>query len=112
MRLLILLFSAAIPLLALADDVPLESLPQAVRETIETEKGDGVVRSAESYGWGNVIIYRVEIDIGGVPDLELQIAGNGKLIRVDRLQDEKDDDDQGEDEGDAESSDPGVPSPK
>ncbi len=92
MRLLILLFSIAIPLLSFADDVPLESLPQAVRETIDTEKGDGVVRSAESYGWGNVLIYRVEIDVDGVPDLELQIAGNGKLIRVDRLRDEKDDD--------------------
>jgi hypothetical protein len=91
MRLLIFLFSAAIPLLAFADDVPLESLPQAVRETIDAEKGAGVVRSAESYGWGNITIFRVEIDIDGVPDLEMQIAGNGKLIRIDRLRDEKDD---------------------
>jgi hypothetical protein len=91
MRLLILLLAVAIPLVSFADDVPLESLPQAVRETIDTEKGDGVVRSADSYGWGNVTIFRVEIDVDGVPDLELQIAGNGKLIRVDRLRDEKDD---------------------
>ena len=91
MRLLILLFFTAIPLLSFADDVPLESLPQAVRETIDTEKGDGVVRSADSYGWGNVTIFRVEIDVDGIPDLELQIAGNGKLIRIDRLRDEKDD---------------------
>jgi FdhD protein len=91
MRLLILLFSTALPLLSFADDVPLESLPQAVRETIDTEKGDGVVRSADSYGWGNVTIFRVEIDVDGIPDLELQIAGNGKLIRIDRLRDEKDD---------------------
>ena len=95
MRLLILLFSTALPLLSFADDVPLESLPQAVRETIDTEKGDGVVRSADSYGWGNVTIFRVEIDVDGVPDLELQIAGNGKLIRIDRLRDEKDDNDEG-----------------
>jgi len=115
MRLLIVLFSVAIPLLSLADGIPLESLPQAVRETIDTEKGDGVVRSAESYGWGNVIIYRVEIDRDGVPDLELQIAGNGKLIRIDRLQDEKDDstgdDDQNEDDT-PEKSNPGGQSPK
>ncbi len=96
MRLLILLFFTAIPLLSFADDIPLESLPQAVRETIDTEKGDGVVRSAESYDWGNVIIYRVEIDVDGVPDLELQIAGNGKLIRVDSLRDEKDDNEKDE----------------
>jgi len=96
MRLLILLFFTAIPLLSFADDVPFESLPQAVRETIDTEKGDGVVRSADSYVWGNVTIFRVEIDnVDGVPDLELQIAGNGKLIRIDRLRDEKDDDDEG-----------------
>jgi hypothetical protein len=95
MRLLILLFFTAIPLLSFADDVPLESLPQAVRETIDTEKGDGVVQSADSYGWGNVTIFRVEIDVDGVPDLELQIAGNGKLIRIDRLRDEKDDNDEG-----------------
>jgi hypothetical protein len=100
MRLLILLFFTTIPLLSLADGVPLESLPQAVRETIETEKGDGVVRSAESYGWGNVVIYTVEIDVDGVPDLELQIAGNGKLIRADRLRDEKDENEK--DDGDSE----------
>jgi hypothetical protein len=96
MRLLILLLFTAIPLLSFADDVPIESLPQAVRETIDTEKGDGVVRSADSYAWGNVTIFRVEIDVDGVPDLELQIAGNGKLIRIDRLRDEKDDNEKDE----------------
>jgi hypothetical protein len=38
----------------------------------------------------------VEIDVGGVPALELQIAENGKLIRIDSLQVEKDDDDASE----------------
>jgi hypothetical protein len=60
------------------------------------EKGDGVVKSAESFGWGNATIFKVEIEVGGVPTLELQIAGNGKLIRVDSLQVEKDDDDDSE----------------
>jgi hypothetical protein len=104
MRLLLLLFLTTIPWLLFAGGVPLESLPQAVRETIETEKGDGVVRSADSYGWGNVIIYTVEIDVDGVPDLELQIAGNGKLIRADRLREEKDEKDENEkDDGDGDS---------
>ena len=71
---------------------PLDSLPQAVQETIDMEKGDGVVKSAESYGWGDATIFKVEIDVDGVPALELQIAANGKLIRVDNLQVEKDDD--------------------
>jgi hypothetical protein len=93
MRLIIFLFVVAMPLLALAEDTSLESLPQAVRETIETEKGDGVAKSAESYEWGDATIYKVEIDVDGVPAVELQIAGNGKLIRVDDLRVEKDDDD-------------------
>jgi hypothetical protein len=97
MRLLLLLLSSAIPVLSLADSVPLESLPPAVRETIDNEKGDhGVARSAESYAWGNIVLFSVEIDVDGVPDLELQIAQNGKLIRIDRLREEKDDSDNDE----------------
>ena len=92
MRLLLLFLFTGIPLLTLADNVPLEMLPPAVRETIDNEKGDhGVARSAESYPWGNIVMFSVEIDVDGVPDLELQIAQNGKLIRIDRLREEKDD---------------------
>jgi len=98
MRSLVLLPILTIPFASFADDVPLESLPQAVRETIDMEKGDGVAKSADSYDWGNVTIFRVEIDLQGVPDLELQIAGNGKLIRVDRLQDEEVDNEKGDDD--------------
>jgi hypothetical protein len=92
MRWTVFLFVFALPLLVLADDTPLDSLPQAVRETIDMEKGDGgVVKSAESYVWGETTIFKVEIDVDGVPTVELQIAGNGKLIRVDDLRVEKDD---------------------
>lgn len=80
------------PTVLLADDTPLDSLPQAVRETIEMEKGDGVVKSAESFGWGDATIFKIEIDVDQLPALELQIAGNGKLIRVDNLRVEKEDD--------------------
>jgi hypothetical protein len=92
-RLIVFLFVIAMPVLLLADDIPLDSLPLAVQETIDTEKGDGVVKSAESIDWGNVVIFKVEIDVDGAPALELQIAGNGKLIRVDDLRVEKEDDD-------------------
>ena len=95
MRLIVFFFVLGMPLLLLADDSPLDSLPLAVRETIDMEKGDGVVKSAESYGWGDVTIFKVEIDMDGVPALELQIAGNGKLIRVDDLRVEKEDDTSG-----------------
>jgi hypothetical protein len=96
MRSIAFLFFLAMPFLLLAEDAPVESLPLAVRETIDMEKGDGVVKSAESFGWGAATIFKVEIDVSGVPTLELQIAGNGKLIRVDSLQVEKDDDDAAE----------------
>jgi hypothetical protein len=91
MRSIVFFFVLGMPLLLRADDTSLDSLPLAVRETIDMEKGDGVVKSAESYGWGAATIFRVEIDVDGAPALELQIAGNGKLIRVDNLQLEKDD---------------------
>jgi hypothetical protein len=96
MRSIVFLFFLAMPFVLFAEDAPVESLPLAVRETIDMEKGDGVVKSAESFGWGDATIFKVEIDVGGVPSLELQIAGNGKLIRVDSLQVEKDDEDASE----------------
>ena len=92
MRLPVFFFVLSImPLLSSAEDAALDSLPLAVRETVDMEKGDGVVKSAESYGWGAATILQVEFDVDGTPALELQIAGNGKLIRVDNLQVEKDD---------------------
>jgi hypothetical protein len=78
----------------LADEVPLEQLPNVVLETVELEKGDGVAKSAESYPWGNTTIYKIEIELDGVPELELHVAENGKLIRIDRLQPEMDTDDE------------------
>jgi hypothetical protein len=78
----------------LADEVPLDQLPHAVQETVEMEKGDGTAKSADSYTWGNTTIYKIEIDLHGVPELELQVAENGKLIRIDRLQPEMDNDDE------------------
>jgi hypothetical protein len=96
MRWIVFLFFLAMPFLLFAEDASVESLPLAVRETIDMEKGDGVVKSAESFDWGDTTIFKVEIDVGGVPALELQIAENGKLIRIDSLQVEKDDDDASE----------------
>jgi hypothetical protein len=67
------------------DEVPIGSLPQPVVETANQNKGSGTIQHAESYPWGNAIIYKIEIDLDGKPGLELQIADNGKLIRVDQL---------------------------
>lgn len=77
-----------------ADEVPIEQLPRVVLETVEMEKGDGIAKSADSYTWANITIYKVEIDLDGAPELELHVAENGKLIRVDRLQPEMDSDDE------------------
>jgi hypothetical protein len=78
----------------LADEVPIGQLPRVVLETVEMEKGDGIAKSADSYTWANTTIYKIEIDLNGVPELELHVAENGKLIRVDRLQPEMDSDDE------------------
>jgi len=78
----------------LADEVPIEQLPRAVLETVQMEKGDGVAKSADSYTWASTTIYKVEIDLNGVPELEMHVAENGKLIRIDRLQPEKESDDE------------------
>jgi hypothetical protein len=93
MRCIVFLILFATPLFAFGQDSSLDSLPQAVRETVDMEKGDGVATKAETFNWGAVTIYNVEIDFDHVPTLELQIADNGKLIRVDRLQPEKEKDD-------------------
>jgi hypothetical protein len=76
-----------------ADEVPIDQLPRVVLETVEMEKGDGIAKSADSYTWANTTIYKIEIDVDGAPELELHVAENGKLIRIDRLQAEMDNDD-------------------
>ena len=76
-----------------ADEVPIDQLPRVVLETVEMEKGDGIAKSADSYTWANTTIYKIEIDVDGAPELELHVAENGKLIRIDRLRAEMDNDD-------------------
>jgi hypothetical protein len=73
-----------------ADEVPIDSLPQPVVETANKNKGSGTIQHAESYPWGKATIYKVEIDLDGKPDLELQIADNGKLIRIDQVREPTD----------------------
>lgn len=73
-----------------ADEIPIDSLPQPVVETANENKGSGTIRRAESYAWGDATVYKLEIDLDGVPDLELQIGDNGKLIRIDRLRETSD----------------------
>jgi hypothetical protein len=68
---------------ALADE--LSSLPEAARRTVEANRGTGTVTHVEVFEWGKARIFRVEIEVGGVPDKELQVADTGKLIRVDDL---------------------------
>lgn len=96
MRWIAFLFLVATPFFAHGQDVASHSLPQAVQETVDAEKGDGVVKTSESYSWGDITIYRIEIDVDNVPTLELHVAENGKLLRSDRLQPEKDEDDEAE----------------
>ena len=87
---LILLSLATTPAVHAADQ-SLDSLPYAVHQTIDQEKGSGIAKLLETYRWGEVTVYCIEIDIDGVPDTELHIADTGKLIRIDRLREANDD---------------------
>ena len=87
MRFLFLLigFTFTTAPIARAQAQSLDSLPFAVHQTIDQEKGSGIPKLVDTYHWGETTIYCIEIDIDGVPDTELHIADSGKLIRIDRL---------------------------
>lgn len=79
----VLLCLVAVAGVALADD--LGALPEAARRTVEANRGVGTVTHVEAFDWGKARIFRVEIEVNGVPDREIQVADTGKLIRVDDL---------------------------
>lgn len=81
----ILCVSQAIPCVAQED-----SLPLPVREAVDRLRGTGIAKSIGQFQWGDATIYHIEIDKDGVPNLDLEIAENGKIIRVDQLQETPD----------------------
>jgi hypothetical protein len=91
MRFLVL-FSvfAAFANIGRADPVPVDSLPTVIVDTVDEQKGNGVIASAETYPWGDTTVYKVIVDVDGVPALELHISEAGKLIRMDHLQEDPD----------------------
>jgi len=86
-----------------ADDlVSYEQVPEAVKRTVEENRGVGTVQQVEVFPFGNVKLYKVQVAINGVPEREIQVAETGKLIRVDDIgtspasdQDDGDDEDMG-----------------
>lgn len=70
---------------AWADEPSVDSLPAAVANTLKAESGNGIVRTIETFQWGDSTIYKIAIDQNGQPYLELEIADTGRLVRVDRL---------------------------
>lgn len=86
--------------ISLADDlVSYGEVPDAVKRTVEANRGAGTVQQVEVFPFGNVKLYKVQVAINGVPEREIQVAENGKLIRVDDLgtspmPDRDDDDDE------------------
>ena len=100
-RFLIGLTALAAPVSLLADDlVSYEQVPDAVKRTVEENRGAGTVRQVEVFPFGNVKLYKVQIVVAGVPEREIQVAETGKLIRVDELgtSPAADQDDDGDDE--------------
>ena len=72
--------------LSLADDlVSYEQVPEAVRRTVEENRGVGEVQQVEVFPFGGAKLYKVQIAINGAPVREIQVAESGKLIRVDDL---------------------------
>lgn len=64
---------------ALAEDVTMDQLPQAVRQTLERELGQGRVHEIERDRDGDRVVYEVEIYDGG-QKFELDIAEDGRLL--------------------------------
>lgn len=85
-RLLIGLTALAAGGSLLADDlVSYEQVPEAVKRTVDANRGAGTVQQVEVFPFGNVKLYKVQVVVNGVPDREIEVAENGKLIRVDDL---------------------------
>ncbi|MBV9491036.1 MAG: hypothetical protein JO069_15140 [Verrucomicrobia bacterium] len=86
---------------ALAEDINYDQVPEAVRRTVEQNRGAGEVQPrVEVFPFANVKLYRVQIALGGEPVREIEVAETGKLIRIDELRKpaagaEDDDDDSG-----------------
>jgi hypothetical protein len=70
---------------AVADEPSVDSLPAPVANTLKAEAANGIVRSIETFQWGDSTIYKIAVDQNGQPYLELEIADTGRLVRVDRL---------------------------
>ncbi|MBV9673926.1 MAG: hypothetical protein JO076_14025 [Verrucomicrobia bacterium] len=84
--LIILCVAKTIPCVAQED-----SLPAPVREAVDRLRGTGIAKPVGQFQWGDATIYQIEIDKDGVPALDLEIAQNGKVIRVDQLQETPED---------------------
>jgi hypothetical protein len=68
-----------------ADEPNIDSLPIQVANTLKAEAGNGIVRSIETFQFGEATIYKIAVDKDGKPYLELEIADTGRLVRVDQL---------------------------
>jgi hypothetical protein len=70
----------AAPMAVADENVKLEDLPTAVRQTIQREVKNGKITDIERQKDGNTIYYEVEYTAGN-KDYELDIAPDGKLLR-------------------------------
>lgn len=66
-------------LLKTREDIPLASVPDAVRDTLESFGGR--IDDLELEIAGGVSTYHAEIDYNGQPDLEVTVAADGRVLR-------------------------------
>ena len=70
----------AAPVAVADENVKLEDLPTAVRQTVQREVKNGKITDIERQKDGNTIYYEVEYTVAN-KDYELDIAPDGKLLR-------------------------------
>jgi len=73
---------------ALGDEIPLDQVPNAVREAIEREASGGIITEIESESKDGRTIYEVEIEREG-REIEIKIAEDGTLLGNDGSREEE-----------------------
>lgn len=81
-----------------ADPVTPDSLPAPVQNSLKSylQNPQETVDTIETYNWGPAVIYKISINLGGKPYLEVHIADTGQILRTDEnpeAADKEDEDD-------------------
>ncbi len=85
---------------AVAEEIAVGDLPDAVVNAINERFADARIQEAEREVEDGEVIYEVEVVSGGT-EYDVEVTAAGQILEVE-AEDDDDEDDDGEDEGDAE----------